>query len=504
MKVVTPQQMSDLESQAYRDGASESDFMEEAGSGIALLVHDLAEERSVDRQIILLCGKGNNAGDAYVAGVHLRHLDYEVTAYQLFSIDECSNLCKQNSFRFLTDGGQIKELPNLEAFTLPSSGIIIDGIFGTGFHGSVPESISEFIKKANESNLPIVAVDIPSGLNGETGVVESEAIVATLTGFLGLPKLGFFLRDGWNHVGKLIHVDYGLPQQYAEEVDSEISIFSTQVIDPLWPTMKRNRHKYQAGLVVGLAGSPNMAGAAMLSSIAALHGGAGIVRLLYPEAMRNDLVASPYEIIKIPYKPEQPTNVLELLQSANATFIGPGLGLSSEVRDLLRAVIPNLTVPSVIDADALTIIAEENVKLSEHLVLTPHLGEMKRLLHISDFVLDLDFLHTCKKFAEEKNVTLVLKGAPTFIFHPGETIFACPHGDPGMATAGSGDVLTGLIAALLAQGLTTHHAAILGVYLHALAGEYAAEDLSSYFITASDILDFLPDAFLSKQQDRLQ
>lgn len=495
MKVVSAKQMQQIELEAYRDGASESDFMEEAGSGVGLLVHDFAEKYHLDKQVILLCGKGNNAGDAYVAGIHLLHLDYKVLAYQAFPIDECSNLCRQNYARFINDGGFVEENFTMERVIFPPHSVIVDGLFGTGFHGNVEEPVASLIRAANKSQIPIIAVDIPSGLNGETGQASTDSIIATFTAFLGLPKSGFFLRDGWNHVGFLHYIDFGLDQQYIQATEAEMIMLEHDVVLPLRPKMKRNRNKYEAGYVVGLAGSPDMPGAALLSSLAALRGGAGIVRLLHPEGMNEILASSPYELIKTPYSKGDVEKIIETMNRAAAVFIGPGIGLKPETKQLLCDVLPRITVPCVIDADALTILAEYDFKLPEKTVLTPHHGELKRLMKVDNTDLTIEFLWQCNAYAAQKNVTLVVKGGPTFIFHPDSPIAVSPKGDPGMATAGSGDVLTGLIAALLAQGLSPKDAAYLGVYMHGIAGEIAAEDMTSYCMIASDIINFFPDAY---------
>lgn len=492
MKVVSSHQMSDIESQAYRNGSSETDFMEEAGSGVALVVHDYVERHDIDRTVILLCGKGNNAGDAYVTGTHLLHLEYDVFAIQLSPISECTPLCRQNYERFMNDGGRVTEtLPEL-----PQNGIIVDGLFGTGFHGSPTGNYATIIKQANESGLPIIAVDIPSGLNGETGEVNGEAIIATETAFLGLPKTGFFLQNGWNYIGKLRYVDFGLPQEYIEECDSDLIMLSPTLLRPLMPPIVRNRHKYSAGYVVGLSGSPGMPGAAILSSTGALRSGAGIVRLLSPDGMQAELAHSPPELIRMPYKYDDTQAILDQMNRANAVFVGPGIGLTPQTHNLLKTVLPRLERPCVIDADALTILAEENIKLPKQTVLTPHIGEMMRLLKINEHpVLDLEFLNTCREYAAQKGVTLVLKGAPTFILNADQPILINPTGNPGMATAGSGDVLTGLIAGLLAQGSPPEVAAALGVFLHGLAGEHAAEEMTPYSMIASDIIFHFPEAF---------
>lgn len=492
MKVVSPQQMSEIESLAYQGGASESDFMEEAGSGVALVAQDYVERYDLDRVALLLCGKGNNAGDAYIAGIQLLHLDYEVFAIQPTSITECSRLCRQSHERFIHEGGRILE----NALELPLSGVIIDGLFGTGFHGNVSEPFASLIQLANKSKLPIISVDIPSGLNGETGLVEGDAIVATETVFLGLPKKGFFLNDGWNYVGKLRYVDFGLAKKYIETVAIELLMLEETMAKPLLPPIKRNRHKYEAGYVVGLAGSPGMPGAAILSATSALRGGAGIIRLFYPEGMQGELVASPYELICTSYRPNDLKEMLIQMNRASAVFIGPGLGQTEEVKTLLRSILPQIEKPCVIDADALNILAVEDIQLPKQTVLTPHHGEMMRLLKSTGHPkLTVDFLKDCQDFALKKRVTVVLKGGPTFILQADSPMLVNPTGDPGMATAGSGDVLTGLIAALLAQGATTMDAAALGVYLHGLAGEHAAEDMTSYGMCASDIIYRYPEAF---------
>lgn len=498
MKIVSPHQMAEIESQAYRDGSSEVRFMDEAGSGISLVVYDFVEQNNIDRQVFLLCGKGNNAGDAYVAGLNLMHLGYDVIAYQLFPIAECSKLCQYNYQRFVKDSGQVVQVQSAEDVLFNESGIIVDGIFGTGFHGSVNEPIGSIIYKANQSGLSIIAIDIPSGLNGETGETHGEAIKASATAFLGLPKTGFFFREGWNCVGDLLHVDFGLPEKFLQDIDSELILLAKTSLTALKPKIKRNRDKYQSGYVVGMASSPGYPGAGILASEAALCSGAGIVRLLYPDGMQAEIAHSPYELIKTAYHYNDAQPVVQALNRANAAFIGPGYGLIPAARRLLAAALPKLTIPCVIDADALTILSEENIALPTNAILTPHLGEMCRLLHVTKPPeLTMEFLKTCQIYVNVKNVTLVLKGGPSFIFHPNQPIMISPFGDPGMATAGSGDVLTGLIASLLAQGLSLQNAAILGVYLHGIAGEQAAQSLTSYCMVATDMITFFPDAFRS-------
>lgn len=496
MKVVTPKEMAQLESLAFQEGALEADFMEKAGRGIALRVHDYIQEHKLGKHLLLLCGKGNNAGDAYVAGVFLLHMGYEVQALQMVKIADCSPLCQHSYARFFSAHGIIIDEADLNEPFFASYDLIIDGLFGTGFRGQVNEPFSSAIHFANQSLRPIISIDIPSGLNGETGEVNNEAIQAVETTFLGLPKQGFFFRQGWNQTGRLVFIDFELPEKIVYSAKSSFLMLSSQMIRPLLPPVIRNRHKYQAGYVVGLAGSPEMPGAAMLASVASLKGGAGIVRLLHPKGMQNELALSAYEIIKTCYEINHPDKILDYLHQSSAAFIGPGLGKSKEAQQLLKTILPQLEIPCVIDADALDFLAKEEIQPPVNSILTPHLGEMMRLLKLTTTpAIDEELLKRCQDYAESKQITLLLKGGPSWIFHPQESIIVNPYGDPGMATAGSGDVLTGLLAALLAQGLRTRETAALGLFLHGFAGQCASDELTPYCMMASDIISHFPQAF---------
>jgi NAD(P)H-hydrate epimerase len=213
MKVVTSKEMAHIESLAYEEGSSEEQFMEEAGKGVAEAVHSFCEKRKLVKHIILLCGKGNNAGDAYVAGRYLLKKNYQVFAFQIDDLQECTILTRKNHSNFVNKGGIAQQIKSVEEIIFPNEGAIVDGIFGTGFHGIAKEPYASAIKKANQSGLPIIAIDIPSGLSGNTGIADGPAIHATETLFLGQPKIGFFLQDGWNRVGKLQQVDFGIPKQ---------------------------------------------------------------------------------------------------------------------------------------------------------------------------------------------------------------------------------------------------------------------------------------------------
>lgn len=489
--VLTPKEMSDAEHKAYEEGFYEEAFMEEAGSKIAEIVHVYMRSSSIGSRILLLCGKGNNGGDAYVAGRALLLKGYDVSAYQTPPKEGRSSLSLKKGDEFIQSMGKVlEELPEniSQQFDL-----IIDGLFGTGFHGALSTPYDAIVERANDSKLPIVAVDIPSGLNGETGEVENSAIRATLTIFLGACKTGFFLKKGWNLVGELVLADFHLP---AHTIKTSTYLIKKEDVQKLLPPVVRNRHKYERGYVVAVAGSPSMPGAALLSTLSALRAGSGIVRLMHPEGMEQLLVSSPYELIKTAYKYNDMDFLITHLNRAKAIFMGPGLGVTDETKKLMLEVLPNIKVPCVLDADALNIQAIEKMPYPENTVITPHLGEMSRLLGFSHTQeLNRGFLKSVLEYAMQNKIVIVLKGAPTFLIHPEGKIWISPYGNPGMATAGSGDVLTGIVASFLSQKLSPWDAAALSVVMHGLAGDHAIKDKTVYSLIASDIIHALPVIF---------
>lgn len=495
MKIVSAKEMARIERLAYAAGASEEDFMNRAGEGVAELVQHTIARLHLKPKITLLCGSGNNAGDAYVAGTLLSKGNFQVSALAFAPFEKSSSLCQLQSIRFVNAGGKIEYITDPNAISFSDSSLLVDGILGTGFHGELQGLLKGAIEKANQSHLPIVAIDIPSGIDGNTGRVGEIAILACDTLFLGLPKVGCFTKEAWSYVGQIHHFDFGLRESFIAQAEAHYLLIDHSLIHAYLPKIDRTRHKYEAGYVVGIGGSSGMPGAPILASFAALRSGAGIVRLLHPEGMEQELTAAPCEVIRQGYR--DATTILEATAKASALFIGPGMGTSLSALEILKQILPQITKPCVIDAEALTLLSKHDIPLPSQTIMTPHHGEMKRLLHITQELPSTEFLALAQTYAHQKNITLVLKGPPTYIFHPNKTPYICARGDPGMATAGSGDVLTGIIAAFLAQTHDPLKAAILGVQVHALAGEYAAQKHTSYCMIASDITEALPLVFSS-------
>ena len=480
-KVLEAREMIRIERESLERGGREENYMLRAGEGVAKRAEALIRKEGYSKTITLLVGKGNNGGDAFAAGAILLKKGYRVQGYHSVESTESCPLCRKQEHAFLMAGGTVirGEVPPLE-------GLVIDGLLGTGFEGQLTPRLQEVIQRANASRLPILSIDLPSGVNGNTGEVGSIAIRATETAFLGAPKLGCFLGKGYEYSGNFFPIDFGLSPKDLEQANGKAFLIKEEEMCALLPPLIRTRHKYEAGYVLALAGSSGMAGAALLACLSALRSGAGIVRLFHPHERGQKWSVEPLEVMRTPDSYQDPTFFLEESKRAKACLIGPGIGKDKTHTSFIQKIVSTVTVPVVLDADAFFHIQS----FPKGGILTPHAGEVKQLLK-KEMVSHKD----CQTFANAHEVTLVLKGAPTWIFHPETLPLISVRGDPGMATAGAGDVLTGIIAALLAQGIRGRNAAALGVFLHGLSGEMAARERTSYSLIASDLIDFLPEAF---------
>ncbi|CDR34344.1 bifunctional ADP-dependent NAD(P)H-hydrate dehydratase/NAD(P)H-hydrate epimerase [Criblamydia sequanensis] len=495
MKVVSSSEMARLEKSAYGLGYKDEDFMSNAGMKVSQHAIDWVNEKKLEKKCLLLIGKGNNGGDAAVAASVLLEKGFQIVALLASPLESASPLCQKKVKNLMNKGVKVRHYDPEEDFPIPAGGFIIDGLFGTGLKEAPKEPYASLIEKANASRLPILSVDIPSGVNGDTGVVKGAAIKAKKTVFLGLPKIGFFINQGFEHIGELSYADFGLPNSLIEEVKSPYIYITKEDVFNNLPKIKRTRHKYEAGAVSIVAGSKEMPGSSLLVASSALRSGAGMVHLFHPAGIENLLAASLYEIIKVPFNVKEGKTLALELNKASCIAIGPGLGQSDEVVEFFKDLISKVDKPLVLDADALNIVAKNAFPLPKGSVLTPHLGEMRRLLEtLEKEPVDEKFLEKCQLYAKEKGVLLILKGAPTFIFIK-DKIYISAFGDPGMATAGSGDVLTGLIASFIAQGLEIEKAAYIAPAFHGMAGEKAAKALTSYCVIASDIYSHYSDVF---------
>lgn len=488
MKVLSASEIKRIEKLAIQEGCSEEEFIRKAGEQIAKAAKEWMAQHQLPKHVIVFAGKGNNGADALAAGEILLRDGFEVQAYHLASLHQCRPLCRTFAERFCQKGGKRIEIAHAKDCILENHFLIIDGLIGSGFAPPLEDVFRDAIQAINQSNAPVLSVDIPSGLDATTGTIDQVAVQADLTVSLGFAKAGFFLADGWNYVGELMIADFGLPQKYIDAAREIAHLPEEADLQKMLPPLVRNRHKYQAGFVIGFAGSKHYSGAAKLSSLAALRSGAGIVKLFYPPEAESEMVDAPYEIVRLPWTQEL---WQEALAKAKSVWIGPGIGRSPAMTEWLEMQVSAISLPVVLDADALL----PSIRFPGRCICTPHRQEMLRLLG-KDRLSEAELMENCQTFADQKKIVLILKGAPTWIFSPQKKPFIIPRGDPGMASAGSGDVLTGIVASLLAQGCQELEASLLGAYLHALAGEAAARERTSYCMIAGDLIEFLSKSFL--------
>jgi NAD(P)H-hydrate epimerase len=464
--------------------------MDKAGKEVAQKIETFVQRELTPRQVVFLAGKGNNGGDGYVAARELLKKGFIVHVLTPYPKNQWGPLCSMQAKQFETAGGKIE--PLFSNTPVPTEGVIVDALVGTGFVGEAKEELELAIAFANRAALPIIAIDIPSGLCGATGNVGSIAINAKMTIYLEFPKIGFFIGEGYKHVGELVHASFGLPISYQEKVIAEAFLVGSEEMKKKLPSMEKMRNKYSAGYVLTLAGSDTMKGAGALASFAALRTGAGIVRWFYL-GLDSKSCLVPLEVLACSIQ-EHESLFFDEMRRAKALLIGPGLGRTKEATKYISKALSRATMPTVIDADALFFLSKyPRESIPSHALLTPHMGELKRLLQAHH--LEGNFLSSCQALVEKTKAMMLVKGAPNFLFRKGQIPYILPFGNPGMATAGSGDVLSGMLASLLAQQLSLEDAAVLGSYLHGLSGDLSALDKTQYSLVASDLIEYLPKAF---------
>jgi NAD(P)H-hydrate epimerase len=494
-KVSLAKDLLSIEKSAFLSGVDESSLIIHAGKKIAFFADFLIQEKKLSSTITILCGKGNNGADGYSAASYLLKKGYRVQLYHAFDKEETYPLCQKYMQQFQKKGGHVHFISKASDIHFEKKSLIIDALLGIGFTGALEGLICEIVKKANRSKETILAVDVPTGLNANTGEVKTEAIKAYATITFTTAKKGFFLQQGYNYVGKIFVEKIGLRDEFFQKIKPFAYLFNEKALLQKIPPIVRKRQKYERGSIVGIAGSKSMMGAAYLSGLSALRTGAGIVFVF----SCDKVIKPPLELLTYALDFKKDKELLKKIQKANAIFIGPGLGRSKEIEQFLLRVLPKIKKPMLLDADALYFLAQHlnEIDLKSYAsmpILTPHHQEMLRLLKqkaLDDEIL----LEQTQKFSQKHQVIIVLKGAPTFVFHPDYLPIIIDRGDPGMATAGTGDVLSGIISSLLAQKLKPYEAALLGVYLHDLAGEKASQIKTAHSVIASDLLEMLPSVF---------
>ena len=493
-------------------------LMENAGlSVVQSILEHFWERRSSGRKVLILAGPGNNGGDGLVVGRHLHNRGAGVEILLTAAPDSYGGDAAVN-LKIVTAAGiphWVFDPDGLErlAGALDRADLIVDALFGTGFRGMPEEPLASLIRMVNASGKPVLAVDLPSGMEADTGVVAGACIRADLTVTLALPKLGLYLDPGAGYTGKIVVGDISFPPGLANDGDQaagqeRFDLIDLPLVAGLIPSRKPTDHKGSYGHVLVVGGTPGYTGAIALAGSAALRSGAGLVTAVVPASLYPVLAVKLTEAMTRP-APESPgggfsagayTALGDLLGRATALAVGPGLGQDPETAIFLHDLLGGTDLPTVIDADALNLIALDRSLLNEALpaekrkrwVLTPHPGEMARLLGTSIKEVQADRVGIASKASRTWGATVVLKGAHTVVAGPDGRVLINLTGNPGLATGGTGDVLTGLIAGLLAQGLTPVQAAAAGVYAHGWAADRLAAARGMAGLIAGDLLEELP------------
>lgn len=508
MRVVTAHTMQEIDKQAIEEfGISGLDLMESAGHSC---VDAILSRFCPTGRAVIIAGKGNNGGDGYVIARLLSQAGWSVSVYVLaertmISGDAAINLERlpQDSVTYCPNEGQLSARYRDE---VARADVIVDAMLGTGLRSDVSGIYREAIESINASGRPVLAVDIPSGIHGTTGRILGDAVRASLTVTFAFAKLGHVLYPGAEYTGRLIIADIGIPPQVMEAAPG-YDLLNDELIRPMLRRRDRQAHKGHFGHCLVIAGSPGKTGAASLAANSAVRAGSGLVTLAVAQSLHGILETKTTEVMTVPL-PDSNSGYLtssafpaieQLLHGKDALALGPGLDRRPGTTALVQTIVESVSLPMVIDADGLNALADDVTilrrKKSSAVILTPHPGEMARLLGTSIPDVEAIRILVAQEFARNFGVYLVLKGARTIVAAPSGTAAINSSGNPGMATGGMGDVLTGIIVSLLGQRYCAWDACRLGVFIHGFAADLVAEEKGEIGICATDVQEMLPYAY---------
>lgn len=510
MKVLTAEQMQAVDRQTIDEiGIPGVVLMENAGRGVADEITQRFSSEGTPRALVL-AGKGNNGGDGYVVARHLLNKGWDVQTLVLAEREAIKGdagvnlLCLENcggALDFILDNESLKaSLAAVGELT-----VVVDALFGTGLGKPARGLYLKAIEWSNLQSTPVVAVDIPSGVEASTGRILGTAVNATLTVSFAFAKVGQVSYPGASLVGELVIVDIGVPEQVAGQISTNTLFVDVAEAASFLPVRSRDGHKGTFGHLLVVAGSTGKCGAAVMAAESGLRAGAGLVTLACPQNVQPIIASRLIEVMTVPIADftgeislQALDDLLALAEGKQALAIGPGLGLGEEVSGMIRRLVQDSDLPMIIDADGLTALCGHthilDRQVDRQIVLTPHPGEMARLTGLSTAEIQADRFTIAREFAVKHRVVLVLKGARTLTASPDGQVHVNSSGHAGLASGGMGDVLTGLIGGLLAQGLSALDAATLGVYLHGLAADRLLATFGDAGLLATDIMRELPAA----------
>ena len=491
----------------HKYGVSSLSLMERAGQSV---VDVICKNwlHTTQKGVLVVTGSGNNGGDGWVIARLLRAQGVFVEVASVARAEDLSPDASVNFEKYLSEGGSFKRitLEELEDFRcwVEVKGLLVDALLGTGLKGSVRALMTEVIQILNKASSPIISVDTPSGLDSNEGMALGVAIQAQSTVTFGFPKWGQVIYPGFLLCGELVVADIGLSQEALREISPQVELLDSSAVRGLLPSRREDSHKGDYGHLLVMAGSRGKTGAAILSCRGALRVGTGLVTLAAPHGLNNilasALVEPMTEVLGEPsdgdqWSPLSVKNWLSLSGKKSAVLFGPGVGVHDATQAILETLLEHCTLPWLIDADGLNSLAVDVKRLREARtppVLTPHPGEMSRLVNREIADINSHRMDVARDFATKYRCYVVLKGTRTVIASPDGCAAVNSTGHSGMATGGMGDVLSGIVAGFLAQGLPPEAAMRLGVYLHGGAGDRVAQDRGAVGLTASEVAEALP------------
>jgi len=512
MYLVTAGEMQDMDRNTIESyGIPGLVLMENAGRGATrMILETFCDIR--EKKVGILAGKGNNGGDGFVIARYLHQYGVEVTVYLLSMAKNIKGDAKENLKLLGPLNIPLIEVPDKSQFdqnrvSLDKQEIWVDAILGTGLTSDVKGFFKDTINFVNNSNVPVFSVDIPSGLNSDTGKPHGVSINAEATATFAFAKSGHIHYPGSHYTGHLGIVDIGIPDHIVKKTAPFQSLITFDMVCDGFRPRQADAHKGTAGHLMILAGSPGKTGAAAMASISAMKTGAGLVTLGVPASLNPVLESQVLEVMTEPLAETRDSmlaeasfdNIMQLLEGKACLVIGPGLGMSGETGNLIKQLLLNAGIPVVIDADGINHLSGSTDLLKQTnipVILTPHPGEMAKLTGDSIRKIQKDRTESARKFAMEFGVHLVLKGTKTVIAHPDGSVFINPSGNPAMASGGMGDVLTGIIGGLVTQGYSPEYASIAGVFIHGASADSIMKKTGPIGILASEVLNAIPKRFL--------
>ena len=512
-RVVTAQGAQAIDHDAIAvKGVSGTELMKKAGMAVAEAAYSMCLERKLDH-VQIFCGKGNNGGDGYVAAIGLKEKGIKYIDVFCFA-DE--NDIRGDAHHFFTEMRaegidaifvyNEEELDNL----LVENACWVDAVFGTGLNRPVEGYLKNVLGKLNDGHQSqaVIAVDIPSGISGSSGQLLGPALKADKTLTMGFYKSGNFLQDAKAYTGALELVELPYPEDSFSQAQPLMYLCDHEYVRDHLKPVSITGHKYSAGQVLCIGGSAAMPGAVTLASLAVLRSGAGMLRALIPGSIKELFLQKTIESIVNEARHSDYLTyddlpaISELQEKSKAMVVGPGMGREPATGELVRALLKESNIPMVLDADGLFHIHKDDLKNKKcELVITPHSGEFARLSGLSSEDIQNDPIGSALELAMQTDTIVHLKGSTSLTALPSGSVFIHPTGAPGMATAGSGDLLAGLVASFIAQGHKPENALLIAVYYHGMAGQAAAEQLGNRSMIASDILKNIP--YLLKQDEVL-